>query len=60
MDAVVLFGTIINLFLGVVAIISMQTRWKKLSWVHRGLVYSAFVVSVVVDVLFLIWVFRSF
>lgn len=59
-DSVVLFGTIINLVLGVIAIISMQTRREPLGWVHRGAVYIIFAANVVVDVLFLIWVFRSF
>lgn len=59
-DSVVLFGTVINLLLGVVAIVSMQTRWEKLGWVHRGAVYILFAANVVVDILFLIWVFRSF
>ncbi|KAJ4357950.1 uncharacterized protein N0V89_002527 [Didymosphaeria variabile] len=58
-DSVVLFGTIVNLLLGMVAIISMQTR-ETPGWVHKGGVYMIFAANVVVDVLFLIWVFRSF
>ncbi|KAF1973212.1 hypothetical protein BU23DRAFT_554498 [Bimuria novae-zelandiae CBS 107.79] len=59
-DSVVLFGTIVNLMLGVIAIISMETRRAKLGWVHRSTVYLIFAANVVVDVLFLIWVFRGF
>ena len=59
-DTVVLFGTVINLVLGVIAMVSMQARRQKLGWVHRGAVYMIFTANVVVDILFLIWVFRSF
>ncbi|KAL1612516.1 hypothetical protein SLS60_000743 [Paraconiothyrium brasiliense] len=58
-DFVVLSGTIVNLLLGVVAIISMQTRETQ-GWLHKVVVYMIFAANVVVDVLFLIWVFRSF
>ncbi|KAJ4294277.1 hypothetical protein N0V90_007967 [Kalmusia sp. IMI 367209] len=59
-DAVVLFGTICNLLMGAIAVISMQTRRGSLGWVHRGLVYVVFAANVAVDVLFFVWVFRGF
>lgn len=59
-DFVVLLGTIINLALGIVAIVSMQSRRENLGWAHRGVVYVAFTANVVVDILFFVWVFRGF
>lgn len=56
-DSVVLFGTLINLVLGVIAMISMHTLRERLGLVHRGLVYFVFMANVVVDILFLVWVF---
>lgn len=58
-DSVVLFGTIVNLLLGVIAIISMHTRRERLGWLHQGLVFFVFTANVVADVLFLVWVFRG-
>lgn len=59
-DTVVLLGTVCNLLLGVIAIISMQARRENLGQAHRGLVYAVFTANVVVDVLFFIWVFKGF
>ncbi|KAF2441812.1 SPX-domain-containing protein [Karstenula rhodostoma CBS 690.94] len=59
-DFVVMLGTVINLILGVIAIVSMQLRRKNLGWAHRGVVYVVFTANVVVDILFSIWVFRGF
>lgn len=58
-DSVVLFGTIVNLALGVIAMISLQTRRDQVGWMHRGSVYAVFVANVVVDVMLLLWVFRG-
>lgn len=59
-DVVVLLGTVINLVLGITAVISMQSRRENLGWAHRGVVYVVFTANVVVDILFFIWVFRDF
>lgn len=59
-DAVVLFGTICNLLLGIISIISMHTRRDRLSWLHRGSVYAVFTANVVVDVFLFLWVFGEF
>jgi hypothetical protein len=59
-DIVVLLGTVINLMLGVTAIISMQSGKENLGWLHRGVVYVVFTVIVAVDIIFFIWVFRGF
>ena len=58
-DSVVLFGTIVNLVLGGMAIISLQTRREQVGWMHRGSVYVAFMANVAVDVVLLLWVFRG-
>lgn len=55
-DAVVIFGTICNLFLLGVAMLSMTTRQEQLGWVHQGLVFSVVVVGIVFDTLLLRWV----
>ncbi|KAF9738493.1 hypothetical protein PMIN06_010750 [Paraphaeosphaeria minitans] len=59
-DFVVSLGTIVSLILGVVAIVSMQSRKDDLGWTHTGMVYGVFTANVVVDVLFFIWVLRGF
>jgi len=56
-DSVVLFGTICNLLLGVMAIISMQTRREQLGWVHKGIVFLVFAGNIAVDSMFFVWVF---
>jgi heme/copper-type cytochrome/quinol oxidase subunit 4 len=57
-DGVILFGTISNLLLLVVALLSMTTRRERLGWVHQGLVVSIAIAVIVVDVLLFNWVLR--
>lgn len=55
-DAGILFGTIANLLLLVVAVASMRTRRERLGWFHQTIVFSAVIGVVVVDILLLRWV----
>jgi hypothetical protein len=55
-DAGILFGTIANLLLLIVAVGSMRTRHEKLGWFHQIVVFVVVVAIVVVDVLLLRWV----
>ncbi|KAF2809744.1 uncharacterized protein BDZ99DRAFT_417899 [Mytilinidion resinicola] len=55
-DAGILFGTIANLLLLIVAVASMRTRHERLGWFHQTVLFSVVVAVVVVDVLLLRWV----
>jgi len=55
-DAGILFGTIANLLLLVVAVGSMRTRHERLGWFHQTVMFTIVVAVVVVDVLLLRWV----
>jgi SPX domain protein involved in polyphosphate accumulation len=55
-DGIILFGTISNLILLVVALLSMTTRHERLGWVHQGFVLMNAIAVVVVDVLLFNWV----
>ncbi|KAF1849961.1 uncharacterized protein K460DRAFT_326355 [Cucurbitaria berberidis CBS 394.84] len=57
-DAVVLFGTIVTLFLCIFSVLSMKTRRERLSWVHQGVVLIVAGAVVALDVLLLLWVLR--
>lgn len=58
-DTVVLFGTICNMVLCVIAVIAMKTRREKLGWIHQGVVSLIVIGNVVVDILLLKWVFEG-
>ncbi|ORX98527.1 hypothetical protein BCR34DRAFT_496053 [Clohesyomyces aquaticus] len=55
-DGVILFGTISNLLLLTVAVLSMRTRHERLGWIHHTLVYIVAVAVVTMDILLLRWV----
>ncbi|KAF2471506.1 uncharacterized protein BDR25DRAFT_259887 [Lindgomyces ingoldianus] len=55
-DGVILFGTISNLLLLVIAVLSMKTRQERLGWLHHVVVYVIATGIVVMDVLLLRWV----
>ena len=57
-DNVVLFGTICNLLLCVIAVIIMETRSGRPGWLCQSVVHLIVVGNVVVDVLLLRWVFN--
>lgn len=56
-DSVVLFGTICNLLLCVIAVISMMSRRERLGWVHQGVVLVVVIGNVLVAGILLRWVF---
>ncbi|OCK77591.1 hypothetical protein K432DRAFT_407171 [Lepidopterella palustris CBS 459.81] len=55
-DAAILFGTISNLLLLIVAVGSMRTRNEKLGWFHQTVVFVIVVAVIIVDVFLLRWV----
>ncbi|PVH98927.1 hypothetical protein DM02DRAFT_729576 [Periconia macrospinosa] len=58
-DTVVLSGTICNLLLCVIAVISMKMRREKLGWFHRSVVLLVTIGNVLVDVLLFTRVFNG-
>ncbi|KAF2198395.1 hypothetical protein GQ43DRAFT_434305 [Delitschia confertaspora ATCC 74209] len=55
-DVMVLFSTIFNMLLLIVAVLSLNTRRERVSWVHQGLVLASVLAVVIGDVLLLLWV----
>ncbi|KAF2004945.1 hypothetical protein P154DRAFT_425413 [Amniculicola lignicola CBS 123094] len=55
-DSAILFGTISNLLLLAVAVLSMRTRQERLGWIHQGFVFAVVLGVVVGDILLLHWV----
>ena len=55
-DIVVLFGTVFNVLLCGIALVSMKTRRESLGWAHRGVVGVVVGGNVVVGALLLRWV----
>ncbi|KAF2709315.1 hypothetical protein K504DRAFT_378598 [Pleomassaria siparia CBS 279.74] len=55
-DFAIIFGTICNLLLLIVAVLSMRTRQERLGWMHQGVVLVLGVGVITADVLLLRWV----
>ena len=55
-DSAILFGSICNLMLLGVAVLSMRTRQEKLGWLHQGFVFLICSGLITIDVLLLRWV----
>ncbi|KAF1960179.1 hypothetical protein CC80DRAFT_513822 [Byssothecium circinans] len=54
---VILFGTIFNVLLCGIALVSMKTRHESLGWVHQGIVGVAVGANFVIGALLVRWVF---
>ncbi|KAF2872495.1 hypothetical protein BDV95DRAFT_386073 [Massariosphaeria phaeospora] len=55
-DLVIMLGTIFNLLLCGVAVLSMRTRHERLGWAHQGFVILVVSAVAITDVLLLRWV----